>query len=101
MLMITLFFILITLLMVYLIPCVIKKPLCFIPQITASQFQKKVAYTAHQKKLHHQNNLKVPFLVWMSDSYLAEPENKQLFDNLKRNQDNNRTFYHHNILTRY
>ena len=33
----------------------------------------------------------------MSDSYLAEPENKQLFDNLKRNQDNNRTFYHHNI----
>lgn len=49
------------------------------------------------KEIAPEEQFKVPFLVWMSDSYLAEPENKKLFDNLKRNQEQERVFYHHNI----
>ncbi|MEQ4922488.1 kdo(2)-lipid A phosphoethanolamine 7''-transferase [Proteus hauseri] len=49
------------------------------------------------KEIAPPEQFKVPFLVWMSDSYLAEPENKKLFDNLKQNQEQQRTFYHHNI----
>lgn len=49
------------------------------------------------KEIAPAEQFKVPFLVWMSDSYLAEPENKKLFENLKYHQANKRTFHHYNI----
>nr|WP_314268136.1 kdo(2)-lipid A phosphoethanolamine 7''-transferase [uncultured Moellerella sp.] len=40
---------------------------------------------------------RVPLLVWMSDSYLAKPQNKQLFEQLKANKDSDRLFQHYQL----
>lgn len=74
-----------------------KKAIVFYTSDHGESISEKGGLHGTPKEIAPPEQFKVPFLVWMSDSYLAEPENKQLFDNLKRNQNNNRTFYHHNI----
>ncbi|WP_311749459.1 kdo(2)-lipid A phosphoethanolamine 7''-transferase [Proteus terrae] len=74
-----------------------KKAIVFYTSDHGESISEKGGLHGTPKEIAPPEQFKVPFLVWMSDSYLAEPENKQLFDNLKRNQDAERTFYHHNI----
>lgn len=74
-----------------------KKAIVFYTSDHGESISDKGGLHGTPKEIAPEEQFKVPFLVWMSDSYLAEPENKQLFDNLKHNQEQERVFYHHNI----
>ncbi|WP_277850300.1 kdo(2)-lipid A phosphoethanolamine 7''-transferase [Moellerella wisconsensis] len=49
------------------------------------------------REIAPEEQFRVPFVVWMSDSYLASPNNQQRFEQLKKYSQQGRPFYHHQI----
>lgn len=74
-----------------------KKAIVFYTSDHGESISEKGGLHGTPKEIAPPEQFKVPFVVWMSDSYLAEPDNKALFDNLKHNEESGRVFYHHNI----
>ncbi|WP_049628963.1 kdo(2)-lipid A phosphoethanolamine 7''-transferase [Cellvibrio sp. pealriver] len=54
-------------------------------------------FHATPKELAPPEQFRVPFLVWTSDKFIAQPQNQQLIANLKKREDNNFLPHHEQI----